>query len=153
VCHTKTKEKGWNVKGCFDELIKKAQSLEDLGNLIKEAEKAEKAEDPGLVRFGELEVNDWFEYDSKLYIKQDCDHGRERGKSRAWRGFSRSCYVRPVEVEIRKKMPGEVVVEIDSGDVCCVLSCDNCPVGREDGCHCHRYTWTLTGTPKTPKKG
>ena len=134
------------MKGCFDDLIKQAQSLEDLGNLIKEAEKAE--EDSGLVQFGDLEIGKWFEHDGEIYIKNSEHHARYSGAGGCLWNFEPDFLVRPIEVEIRKKVPGEVLIEIDSGDVCCVLSCDNCPVGGEDGCHCHDYTWTLTATPK-----
>lgn len=134
------------MKGCFDDLIKKAQSLEDLGNLIKEAERVEV--DSGLVRFDDLKIDDYFEASDMIFRKRNKGSAnRQEGLGRVWE-FEPNTMVRPIKVEIREKVPGEVSVEIDSGDVCCVLSCDNCPVGGEDGCHCHDYTWTLTATPK-----
>ena len=136
------------MKGCFDDLIKKAQSLEDLGNLIKEAEKAE--EDSGLVQFGDLEIGKWFEHDGEIYIKNSEHHARYSGAGGCLWNFEPDFLVRPIEVEIRKKVPGEVLIEISADDACEAFDCcDDCKFGDSPSqCQRFNYTWTLTATPK-----
>lgn len=134
------------MKTCFDDLIKKANSLEDLCSLVKEAEKVE--DNSGLVRFGDLVINDWFEYNKMFYRKVDVCIAYMNGESDYDGNFAIDDMVCPIE--IRKKVLGEVSVEIDADDVCDIFDCckDCMFKGSLNNCTREKYTWTLTATPK-----
>lgn len=112
------------------------------------------AADSGLVRFGDLELNDWFEYGNKFYIKSSVHYAREGGKIGDWRIFSSDDIVRPIEAEIRKRLPGEMSMGIDADTACDALGCNcaDCRIGNSHmDCKRFNYTWTLTATPKLTK--
>lgn len=130
------------MKGCFDDLIKKAQSLEDLGNLIKNAENEH---DHSLECFKDIDEGKWFECWGNIYLKGI-------GGIMAFKDGEINCtsippgtLVRPIDVNIRKVVPGEFSVELDTANtdsVCELLACSN------PDCDPYYYNWTLTATPK-----
>ena len=147
------------MKEILEGLIDVARQMKELLNLIKEAEKTEA--DSGLVRFGDLE--DWqfftFSEDGPLMKIPASEGFNTLDMGRDFAGdqytYEDHVLVRPIEVEIRKKVPGEVSVEIDADDACDIFDCycTGRPLG-DFGDKCPRcdYTWTLTATPKTKTK-
>ena len=131
----------------------------------------ESAADSGLVRFGDLEDWQCFKEVEGGQYSDEAEPIAICMKTPEFAGFNAvdisedfagdqytyedHVLVRPIEVEIREKVPGEVSVEIDADAACDIFDCycTGCLLA-DFGDKCPRcdYTWTLTATPKTKTK-